>query len=420
MAVMQQNWAGHHTFGAVRWHHPPTVAAVQEIVERSRKVKVVGTGHSFNDIADSSEGMIVLDELEPVFELDMARQQVTVQANAIYGPFCAQLHAAGYAIHNMASLPHISLAGAIATATHGSGDGNGNLATAVAGMELVAADGEAVTLTRESHPAQFDGAVVGLGALGAVTKLTLNVTPAFNMQQEVYEHLPFEEVAAHFDAITSSAYSVSFFHDWQTDRINQVWLKHRLAGDQAQPVAAEFYGATAAPADFHPSGRHPAEGCTAQMGVVGPWYERMPHFRLEHVPASGNELQTEYFVPREQAVDAMRAVAELRDALAPILWITEVRTVAADTLWMSHNYEQDSVGIHFSWRKDWPAVAQLLPRLEAQLMPFGARPHWGKLFTMSPDYVQSCYPRLADFRRLLDGFDPTGKFRNDYVTRLLY
>lgn len=420
MAVMQQNWAGHHTFGAVRWHRPTTVADVQEIVRRSRKVKVVGTGHSFNDIADSPEDMIALDHLAPVFEVDAARQQVTVQANAIYGPFCARLHEAGYAIHNMASLPHISLAGAIATATHGSGDQNGNLATAVAGMEVVTADGEVVTLTRASHPEQFDGAVVGLGALGVVTKLTLDVTPTFSMQQEVYEQLPFETLAAQFDAITSSAYSVSFFDDWQTDRIKQTWLKRRLTGDQAEPVAATFYGATPAPVACHPSGRHPAVVCTEQMGRVGPWYARMPHFRLEHVPASGNELQTEYFVPRHQAIDAMRAVAGLREAMAPYLWISEIRTVAADRLWMSPNYEQDSVGIHFSWRKDWAAVAELLPRVEAELMPFGARPHWGKLFTLSPAYVQACYPRLDDFRRLLDEFDPAGKFRNEYVTRLLY
>lgn len=419
MAVMQQNWSGHHLFSAVRQHHPPTVAAVQEIVRSSRKVKVVGAGHSFNDIADSSEDLIVLDELAPVFELDSARQQVTVHGSARYGQICAQLHEAGYAIHNMASLPHITIAGAIATATHGSGDRNGNLATAVAALQLVTADGEIVHFSREKDPEQFDGVVVGLGALGVVTQVTLDVAPTFNMQQEVYDDLPFEQLAAHFDAIMSSAYSVSLFLDWRADRVNQVWIKRHLPDKQPQPVAPDFYGATAAPAPRNPSGRPNTASCTDQMGTVGPWYQRLPHFRFEHV-LTGDQLQTEYFVARDQAVAALRALAEMGDEIRPHLVISEIRTVAADSLWMSPNYGQDSVGIHFSWRQEWPAVAQLLPRIEARLMPLNARPHWGKLFTLPPDYVQARFPRLADFRNLAQQLDPTGKFRNAYLDRLIF
>jgi alditol oxidase len=419
----ETNWSRHHTFRAPRISYPTSLEQLQKLIANSRKAKVVGARHSFNDIADSTETLISLERLTEVLALDVERKTATVNAGITYGRACRLLHEAGWAIHNMASLPHITLAGAVATATHGSGDANGSLATAVSRLEMVTADGEVVILSRATHPDEFDGAIVSLGGLGAVTKLTLDIRPAYQMQQAVYEGLPLE--ALRFDEIMSHAYSVSLFTDWQTDRINQVWFKRVLteeevATGESPAFASEFYGARLAATTLHPVGDLPADGCTTQLAEVGPWHERLPHFRVDHTPASGNELQTEYFVPRRHAVDALAAVAALREHFKPILIISEVRSVAADTLWMSPFYGENGVGLHFSWYNDWNAVKPVLPRLEAALEPFQARPHWGKLFTMAPARIQSLYPRLGDFQALVEKYDPDGKFRNAYIDRYIF
>jgi xylitol oxidase len=329
------------------------------------------------------------------------------------------LDAEGVTLHNVASLPHISVAGACGTATHGSGDRNGNLATAVRALEVVTAAGEVVTLSRERNPEHFDGMVVGLGGLGLVTEVTLEVVPTFDMQQHVYEGLPVTRLAENFDAIMGAGYSVSLFTDWRTPRVNQVWVK-RVTADAPFTPPREWFGATLAPRHRHPIVTLSAEPCTPQMGVRGPWYERLPHFKMNFTPSSGEELQSEYFVPRRHAVAAFRAIEGLRERVSPVLQISEVRTIASDRLWMSTAYGRDSVGFHFTWRKDWGAVRQVLPLLEEALAPFGARPHWGKLFTMSPAQVRARYEKLPDFRRLLRTYDPDGKFRNEYLDRYIF
>jgi xylitol oxidase len=420
MTETHYNWAGNHRFGAARVHYPETVAQVQELVARCAKLKVLGSRHSFNAIADCTEDLISLERFEHVVAIDHERRTATVDAGIKYGQLGLQLHAQGYALHNLASLPHISVAGACATATHGSGDANGNLATAVAAMELVTADGEVVVLSREHDGDRFQGAVVGLGGLGVVTALTLDIVPTFAVQQEVYEKLPLAQLEDHFDDIVSSAYSVSLFTDWQADRVNQVWLKRRLTDEAALAVAPKFFEATLASSERHPIASLPAEPCTAQMGIPGAWHERLPHFRIDHMPSSGEELQAEYFVPRQHAVAAVRAVDRLRAQIAPLLQISEIRTIAADTLWMSPCYQQACVAIHFTWKKDWPAVSKVLPMIEEQLAPFNARPHWGKLFTMPPAQLRSLYERLPGFQQLLRSYDPQGKFRNAFLDTYIF
>jgi xylitol oxidase len=414
------NWAGNITFSTARVHRPTTVEEVQEIVRRSEQVRVLGSRHSFNDLADSTGDLISLENLVPTWHYDADARTATVNGSATYGQVCAWLHGEGAALHNMASLPHITIAGAIATATHGSGDSNGNLATAVAGLEIVNGDGEVVKLTRAGSPAEFAGAVVGLGGLGVVTKVTLETVPTYLMQQEVYENLPLAKLLAHFDEISSHAYSVSLFTDWQQSRVNSVWIKRHLPDGAARVLAPSFFEATVAPVDRHPVVTLAAAPCTPQMGLVGPWHERLPHFRLDHVPSVGHELQTEYFVPRRNAVAAIEALVSINDQIAPNLKISEVRTVAADSLWMSTAYGQATVGLHFTWKQEWEAVQKLLPVMEARLMPLEARPHWGKLFSLPPAYVQARYPKLAEFRDLLRKYDPAGKFRNQYLDTYIF
>lgn len=413
------NWAGNLRYRAARLHHPETLDELRAIVAQSHRLHALGSRHSFSDVADCDADLVSLDRMPRTLTIDRERRTATVGAGITYAQLCPELHRAGFALHNLASLPHISVAGAVATATHGSGDGNGNLATSVAAIELVTGEGDLVTLSRERDGERFDGAVVALGALGVVVQLTLELLPTFEVRQYVYRRLPMARLEAHFDTIMSSAYSVSLFTDWQSDFVNQVWIKQRV-GDPTPDASGDFFGAAPATQPQHPIETLPAEPCTTQMGVAGPWHERLPHFRPDQVPSVGDELQSEYFVPRRFAVAAIRAVAALRAHLAPALLISEVRTVAADRLWLSPCYDCACVGLHFTWKKDWPTVQRVLPLIEAALVPFEPRPHWGKLFTLPSAQLQARYPRLADFRALARDLDPQGKFRNAFAARCLF
>ncbi|HEY1951082.1 MAG TPA: FAD-binding protein [Bryobacteraceae bacterium] len=413
------NWAGNYTYGARELHTPKTVEDVRKIVESSEKVTALGTRHSFNGIADNTANQISLQHLDQML-LDTKSRTVTVGAGVKYGDVAPYLDGHGYALHNLASLPHISVAGACATATHGSGDGNGNLATAVSGLEIVTADGEVVTLSRERDGERFLGAVVSLGGLGVVTKLTLDVQPAFAMRQTVYENLSLSHLEHHFDEIFSSGDSVSLFTDWQNHRATQVWIKQRVQLGAPSHMAPDFFGAKLAARKLHPLPGQLVENCTDQLGIPGPWYERMPHFRMDFIPSGGEELQTEYFVPRAKAYQAILAVEQLRDEIGPHLFVTELRTVASDDLWLSPCYKRAAMTIHFTWKPEWPAVKELLPRIEAQLAPFDPRPHWAKLFALPPARVQAGYEKLDDFKALLKQYDPTGKFRNEFLNTNLY
>lgn len=414
-----KNWAGNIEYSTDRLHQADSVKAAQQLVTKYDKLNVLGTRHCFNTIADNQHNLISLRDMDEVTSFDPEARTVTVGAGMSYGQLAPYLEERGMALHNLASLPHISVAGACSTATHGSGLKNGNLATAVSALEIVNAGGEVRTLSREKDGEQFRGAVVGLGALGAITSVTLDVIPTFQVRQYVFENLPLAQLQAHFDAIMGSAYSVSLFTDWQQKRIREVWVKSRVGGDAFTPEA-EFYGAKAATKDLHPIAELSAINCTAQLGVPGPWYDRLPHFRMGFTPSSGNELQSEYFVPRKNAVDAIMAVERLRDRITPHLLTSEIRGIDADDLWMSPCYKQPSVALHFTWKPDWPSVQNVLPVIERELAPFGVRPHWGKLFTLAPSVLQPRYERLADFKKLVSEFDPTGKFRNEFLAKNLY
>lgn len=409
------NWAGNVAFSATRVHRPASVAELQRLVAAGACVRALGTGHSFSRIADTPGDLVSVAGLPKIMKVDAEAATVTVSAGVKYGELAPHLHAAGYALRNLASLPHISVAGACATGTHGSGNSNGNLATAVCAMEMITAGGDAVTMSREADGDRFRGAVVGLGALGIVTSLSLDIVPAFGIRQYVYENLPHEQLYEHLTDIFASAYSVSLFTDWRSPRIRQVWLKQR-AGEHDPPTpGTRWYGALAADGPRHPVPGLPAANSTRQLGVPGPWHERLPHFRLDFTPSAGDELQSEYLLPQRLAAGALRAIASIGDRVAPVLRISEIRTVAADDLWLSPSYRQDSMAIHFTWINDVPAVMPVLATVEDRLAPFGARPHWGKLFTTSPAAVSRLYDRLPDFQRLLRSLDPDGKFRNKFI-----
>jgi xylitol oxidase len=407
-----RNWAGSHAYRARALHRPGTIEEVRAIVARAPRVRVLGSRHSFTDIADSDE-LIALDGLPATVAVDHAAGTVSVGAGVTYGALAEALKGEGVALHNLASLPHISVAGAVATGTHGSGDRNGNLATAVAGMEVVTSSGDVVAVARGDP--DFDGLVVGLGAAGAVTRVTLDVEPAFQVRQRVFESLAWEALLGRFDDIAASGYSVSVFTDWGRTA-GQVWVKARVT-DAPESAAGELFGAVAATGERHPiPGADPA-GCTPQLGRPGPWSDRLPHFRMGFTPSHGDELQSEYFVPRRHAVAAIEAVRGLADRVRPVLQVSEIRTVAADGLWMSPHHGRDSAALHFTWLRDQAAVERVLADVEAALEPFEPRPHWGKLFLAGAPAVAGRYERLPDFARLLGRMDPRGAFRNDWLTR---
>ena len=415
-----KNWAGNLEYSTDKLYSADSLGDIRDFVRKQSHIKVLGTRHCFNKIADSRDNFLSLRSMDKVIALDPSARTVTIEAGLSYGQLCPYLDSKGFALHNLASLPHISVAGACSTATHGSGDGKGNLSTAVSALELVTASGDVVNLSRRQDGEIFQGAVVGLGALGAITKLTLDIQPSYMVSQYVYENLPFSELKDHFDTIVSSAYSVSLFTDWQQKRINEVWLKSRVAEGKSFDAPQEFFGAKRATRNLHPIAQLSAENCTPQMGVPGLWYERLPHFRMGFTPSAGNELQAEYFVPRQHAVEAILAIERLREQVGPHLLISEIRTIAADNLWMSPCYQQPCVTIHFTWKPHGQSVNALLPVIERELAPFHARPHWGKLFTTSPQQLLSIYNKMPDFVELSRQYDPKGKFRNEFLNRNIF
>ena len=412
MTRQPTNWAGNIEFSAARYHRPTSLAALQQVVSDAVKVRALGTGHSFSRIADTTGDLVSVADLPVEMHLDAAARSVRVSAGVRYGEVATYLLDSGFALHNLASLPHITVAGACVTGTHGSGDANRSLAAAVSAVELVTADGDVLTVSRAGDPDRFPGFVVSLGALGVLTALTLDVVPAVEFAQDVYDGLSSEQLSAEFDRIFGSAYSVSVFTGWGTQRTNQLWLKRR-----ADAAAVDVSWLDAVPAD---GPRHPIPGldpvnCTEQLGVPGPWHERLPHFRLAYLASSGAELQSEFLLPRQHAADAIAALDTIGDRIAAVVQISEVRTIAADDLWLSPCYHRDTVGLHFTWVRDPDAVAPVVAAIEERLAPFAARPHWAKVFSMEPAVVQGLYERFDDFRALMQQLDPKGKFANAWV-----
>ena len=426
------NWAGNIVYGAADFYRPATLNELRGVVARAGQLRVLATGHSFNDMADSPGAQVSLADLPPEVEVDSAAGLVRVAAGLSYAQLGRRLDGQGFALRNLASLPHISVAGACATATHGSGRANQNLAASITALQIVTAEGDLVEIGRGDDA--FPGAVVHLGALGVVTHLDLEVVPSFDVSQWVYEDLPLEVLDDHFADIMSGGYSVSMFTDWRAPRLTQTWIKQRVedtnpyaAPDPKTPRAAPppslteapWFTATAAPAARNPVPGLAADNCTQQLGVPGRWYDRLPHFRPELTPSAGDELQSEYLLPVEHAVPAIHALSQISGSLAPVLWICELRVIAADELWLSTCYRQDSVAFHFTWKPDMASVLPVVTLMEQQLAPFAARPHWGKVFTATPETLHARYDRLPDFLALARHYDSAGKFRNAYTARYL-
>jgi xylitol oxidase len=411
-------WAGTYTFTAPRLVEAGSIGEVQQLVADAAhgggKVRALGTRHSFNGIADTTGTLVTVTAIDPDPVIDEGARTVTVGSGIRYGALAIWLEQHGWALHNMGSLPHISVGGATATGTHGSGNALGVLSTAVRALEYVAADGSLVTVRQGD--ADFEGLVVGLGAYGIVVRVTLAIEPSFRMRQDPFGGLPWDVVLADLEAVTGAAYSVSLFTDWLGDRVGLAVRKTRLdAGDDTTPAVGDDWDGASRLSALSIFGHEDDENATPGNGTPGPWNERLPHFRFDGTPSVGDEIQTEYFVDRRQGADALRAVRALGDRIAPHLLITELRTAAADELWLSGSYQRPTLAIHFTWKNEPEAVGALLPDIESALAPFDARPHWGKVNTVDAATLARVHPRLADARALFESRDPAGVFSNGWL-----
>lgn len=404
-----KNWSGNVTFGAAQVLFPTTVEEIKAAVIAAGRVRALGSAHSFNKIADSAELLLSFTDFPRDIEIDAARKQVRVAAGVRYGELAIALHAAALALPNMGSLPHITVVGATSTGTHGSGLGNENLSAAISSIELITASGAEITITGE----QLNAARVGLGALGIIHHVTLQAIDAFDVAQAIYFDLPFENLINNFDAVMGAGYSVSAFTMWSDLLVDQLWVKSRIGSDE--PPGEQFFSAKRATIKSHPIAGAATESATEQLGSVGPWHERLPHFKLDFTPSFGDELQSEYFVDRKDAAAALQAVHALRAQIAPLLLVTELRTIAADENWMSPAHGRESLAIHFTWKPDVAGVAAFLPTLEAALAPFRARPHWGKVFSAGAFDFKALYPQFKPWVDYRAGLDPDRKFINEQL-----
>lgn len=412
MSVVQKNWSGVYTYAAPEILHPTSLDEVRRIAAEAPKVHAVGARHCFNGIADSAV-MISLDRMPMPFEIDAGASTVTINPGMRYHELNLALDEAGLALHNTASLPHITVGGATATATHGSGDKLGNLSTAVVALEIVGSDGETHRFAKGDP--DFDGTVVNVGALGVVTSMTLQVQPTYLMRQEVFLDLPWDVAFDHFDEIMSCGDSVSLFTNYR-DAVNELWVKTRVADDDDWQPRAELFGARAATTQVHPVTELDGTWCTEQLGVPGPWRLRMPHFQVEALGDAGDEMQTEYMLARADAPAAFRALKEqVSELVRPYIFAAEVRSVAADDLWLSSAYQREPICLHYATKADLAMPNEVIPVIEQVLAPYAPRPHWGKLYVATAEELAPRYPKMADFRALADRLDPRRAFRSPFL-----
>ena len=410
------NWSENIRYEAVALHHPSSVAELQELVAGAANVKALGTRHSFNTIADSPGGVQVSTaSLDLDVSIDTDTMAATVPGGWSYSAVAAALEARGLALHNLGSLPHISVAGATATGTHGSGDTNRVLSAAISGLEIVTADGSLMHVDRSM--AELGAMAVGLGAFGVITRITLDVEPSYLVRQDIYEGARWDTVLANLDEIMASAYSVNLHAGFSSATTRKIWQKSRVEIDASgEPVPVEVpdqrWGGERLLTELEP-------GRVTTINIPGPWSDRLAHFLPESSPSvGGDELQTEYFVGRSDAVAAIEALRAMGERIDPHLHGTEIRTVAADDLWLSPVTGRDCLSIGFTWKKHPKEVLALLPDIEAALARFEPTPHWGKLFAFDRSDLAGRFARLDDFLELAATLDPHGKFANPFLDRL--
>lgn len=403
-----KNWSRNVEFQDLAYLQPSSLQELQEVIRENERIRVRGTAHCFNQIADTSAVSVNLSHMPEVIEIDGRVPSVTVSAGMTFGQLAPRLNQEGWALSNLASLPHISIAGSVATGTHGSGITNQNLANQILSLHVVLEDG---TLKKISKGEElFDPLVVGLGLGVVVYKYEMKIEKTFNIRQVIYEEISRIELQRDFDSIMSSAYSVSYFTDWSNLGRGNLWCKFRAS----EIIPDSIAGSKKANQKYHPIPSFNPEACTDQLEIPGPWHERLPHFKLEFTPSAGDEIQSEFFLDIKDASDAISALEKIASEIYPLLWISEIRTIAADNLWLSGSYHRTTAAIHFTWKRS-DAIYPLIKKIETLLSQFAYRPHWGKAFFARPDYLKRVFPQVDEFKKVIMGLDPSQKFSNSFT-----
>ncbi len=409
-----KNWGGNIDYGDVTVRSPQSMDELAAAIVVADRCRALGSRHSFNRIT-AADTLIDTSQLPAEVTIADDQKSARVSGPATYAALAAALNAQNLALSNMASLPHISVAGAISTGTHGSGDRNQNLAASVSAIQILAGTGEVIELQRGD--ADFAGAVVGLGALGVITEVTVDVVPTFDVEQTVYDGPSLDVLAESIDAAMAAGYSVSVFTHW-AGQADQVWVKAKVGDDVPAESAAFLDELAAAPVRRHPIITLDASGCTEQLGKPGLWSDRLPHFQMGFTPSAGDEIQSEFFVDRVHAAESIAAMSSIGSDIAEALMVGEIRTVGADDLWMSPHSGRGTLAFHFTWHPGQQRAEDAARRVAEALGPFGVRPHWGKVFDHTQiDWAQ--YPRRSDFLALVERLDPNGVFRNEWFDEVV-
>lgn len=409
---MLNNWGGNLQFRQEALAQPETLAELATLI-RDNQVRPAGTLHSFSPIATGEGIMLSAAGLKVAPAIDPASKTARVGAASRYGDIALALEAQGLALRNMGSLPHISLAGASATGTHGSGDGNQILSASLISFSFLNHKGELITLRRGDD--LFEPCRLGLGAHGLWVEAELSVVESYQMRQDIYRDIPWAYFLEDPARLSAAGYSVSLFGKWGSDTIDQAWVKSRVS-DGTPP--AEIAGIRAATESLKELAPGVGDNLTEQAGRPGPWLHRLPHFRLDATPSAGDEIQTEYFFTRDQIVGAIEVVHSLAHEVNPVLIITEIRSIAQDDAWLSPMRRGDSIALHFTFKNDVPAVTRVVEKLEAALAPFNPIPHWGKVNGFTGEQLAAVHPKLAEARTVFDELDPEGKFSSPYLRSL--
>lgn len=405
------NWSRNIYFEENEYFQPESLIELQDLVRSKSSIRARGSAHSFNEIANTKSCAINLAKMPKVIEINQDNKSVLASAGLTYGELAPALHKKGWALSNLASLPHISIAGSISTGTHGSGIRNKNLANQVKSIRFIDHQGQLHQIEQSSP--DFNALVIGLGLGGIVYQYELSIEPTFQISQVVYPDIPIEILQSNFEEIMGVAYSVSFFTDWSTKNIGNLWCKFH----SDENILDEISGYSQATQKYHPIPSMDPIACTDQFAVEGNWYERLPHFKIEFSPSVGDEIQSEFFIDRKDAAAAIDAISKLGSEISPLLWITELRTIAADELWLSGAFQRETLGIHFTWKK-MPEIYAVISKVEQALLPFNYRPHWGKAFSSNPSHLHRAFPRMSQFFELIQKIDPEEKFYNEFVENL--
>ncbi|MFI9274734.1 D-arabinono-1,4-lactone oxidase [Kitasatospora sp. NPDC052896] len=425
------NWAGNQSAEPSRVVAPASTeelaAVVRQAAEEGRTVKAVGSGHSFTAIASAGDGVLVRpDGLTAVRELDRAAGTVTVESGLPLARLNRVLAAAGLSLTNMGDIEAQTVAGATSTGTHGTGRDSGSLAAQLTAVELVLADGTVRHCSRTEQPELFQGARLGLGALGVISALTFAVEPAFLLTAHE-QPMGWSEVLARFDELSTVNEHFEFYWFPHTDRCStkrnnrsqgpaaplpavRAWLDDDLLSNTVWEGACRV-------------GRAFPRGIPAIAAVASrAWSERTytdTAYKVFTSPRKVRFVEMEYAVPREAAVGVLRELKALVERSDwRISFPVEVRTAPADDLWLSTASGRDTVyvAVHLyrgtAERGYFTAVEQLMTAHQG-------RPHWGKLHTRDADHLAGAYPRFADFTALRDRVDPERRFTNDYLRRVL-